>query len=236
MRIGSKLGSVLVVVGLGCVTRAANAADEFGAPKTFSVSAERLSGVVFASETHDTAGTTVTSKRTTISFMGSALAGAVNVYSLPRIAFDVFPIKGLSLGGSLALINISANSETEAGGISSSTDGTNIFGLLFSPRVGYAVMFNPKVGIWPRGGFTYWWTKATPNDSSVDASQSTSRWAVTLEAPFVISPAPHAAIYVGPTLDLGVAGSNTSKQGSTETSVDYKGTDIGLQAGLGLYF
>ena len=47
-------------------------------------------------------------------------------------------------------------------------------------------------------------------------------------------------IYVGPTLDLGLGGSNktTTDLGatSTESSVDHTGTDIGVQAGLGLYF
>jgi hypothetical protein len=47
----------------------------------------------------------------------------------------------------------------------------------------------------------------------------------------VIVLGPHVALLVGPTLDLGVGGSEKSDG----TSVDDKGTDIGLQFGLAGY-
>ncbi len=240
MRIASKLCCALVVIGLGSVTRVAGAVERFGGAGAFAVSGERLTGFVFASDKSEQEGITTTVNRTTISFLGSAYAGAVNVYSLPRIAFDFFPINGLSLGGSLALISLSSKTKSESQGVSVERDEGSIFGFLFSPRVGYAAMFSPKVGIWPRGGITYWSTKTSPGDSSNDSSATMSRIALTIEAPLVISPVPHTAIYVGPTLDLGLGGSNktTTDLGatSTESSVDHTGTDIGVQAGLGLYF
>jgi hypothetical protein len=199
-----------------------------------------VTGFVFASEKSEQGDTTGTVNRTTISFLGSAYAGVANVYSLPRIAFDFFPINGLSLGGSLALINISSKSKTESQGISVERDDGSIFGFRCSPRVGYAAMFSPKVGIWPRGGITYLSMKTSSGDSSNDSSATLSHVALTIEAPLVISPVPHTAIYVGPTLDLGLGGSNKTSTDvggtTTESSVDRTGTDIGVQAGLGLYF
>lgn len=240
MRIASKLCCVLVGFAFSGVARVAGAAERFGAAGAFAVSGERMTGVVFSSDKSENTGTTVTVNRTTISFLGSAYAGVANVYSLPRIAFDFFPINGLSLGGSLALVNFSSKTKSESQGVSVERDQGSLFGFLFAPRVGYAAMFSPKIGIWPRGGITYLSLKTESGDTTDDSSATASRWALTIEAPLVISPVPHTAIYVGPTLDLGLGGSNktTTDLGATsaESSVDHTGTDIGVQAGLGLYF
>jgi hypothetical protein len=67
-----------------------------------------------------------------------------------------------------------------------------------------------------------------------------NRTALTLEVPLVIAPSPNAAILVGPTLDLGIAGGDESTQESGGVTMtvksNNKATDFGLQAGIAIAF
>jgi len=100
-------------------------------------------------------------------------------------------------------------------------------------------MFTPLLGIWPRGGIT--WLIASSESASGNTKTSSNRLALTMEVPLVITPVPHAGFTVGPTLDLGLSGSdeikNTDDMGVTTTlKQDVVGTDFGIQAGLFVYF
>jgi hypothetical protein len=111
---------------------------------------------------------------------------------------------------------------------SATLDGTTFKSddsFLFAPRVGYMFAFTSIVGIWPRGGFTY------RTLSAGDTSQHDL--ALTLEAPFVFTVIPHVAFWAGPTLDVGLSGSQSAPlPGGATRSVDLNATEIGIQTGL----
>ncbi|MFZ5895341.1 MAG: hypothetical protein ACOY0T_30075 [Myxococcota bacterium] len=234
-----KLCSILAVAVSFLGAREACAQERFGSAGSFAVSAERLMGFVYARTSSEVLGVTTTRSNTTLTFLNSAsfdsaMSGPTTNYSSARIAFDFFPINGLSLGGSIGLYHVSSSVEQEANGLSQEEDLGSGLGFIFTPRIGYAVMFTPKVGLWPRGGVSYASVHAeSPGGSELTASGV----AITLESPFVIAPVPHVAFLVGPSLDLGVGGSTeTQGAGGTTVSRDRTGTDIGVHGGMTAFF
>jgi hypothetical protein len=219
------------------------AEDKFGGAGQIVISAERLFGVVAASETQKADGSPVetTGKSTTISFLSQPAASAFTNYSFARVGVDFFPIDGLSLGAAIGVFSVSTSSEAEGGGTTVEQDGPTLTGFVLAPRVGYAYLFHPMVGVWPRGGITYVNAGGSYDSPTGGSSESSAnRLAVSLDVPLVIVPAPHAAITVGPTLDLGVSGGNENEQTSmgvtTTTKADAKATEFGLQVGLAIAF
>jgi hypothetical protein len=181
----------------------------FGQQGQVAISAERLFGFVHTIQSANNQTNTFDS----ISLFASPLNGLGTPYSTPRVAFDYFAATGFSLGAALGFQHLGSGN---AGG---SADV-----VVFAPRLGYAAVINESVGIWPRIGMTY--------ESLSLGSDTVHAYALTLEAPLVITPMPHAALTIGPTLDLGLAGSETEGAGG---SVDIKETGIGVQAGLLIY-
>jgi hypothetical protein len=193
-------------------------AQDFSAKGQLAISAERLFGFYHDSATLD--GTTF--KSDSFSLLSSPVAGGgAWSYGMPRVAGDYFIIDHLSLGGALGYSHISVSHP--AGPNTTVTDSGDSF--LFAPRVGYMFAFTSIVGIWPRGGFTY------RTLSAGDTSQHDL--ALTLEAPFVFTVIPHVAFWAGPTLDVGLSGSQSAPlPGGATRSVDLNATEIGIQTGL----
>ena len=225
---------------------AAYAQTELGRSGQFAVSAERLTGLVRSTvevETEMGGGTaTFTSSSTNFHLLIHPVGTsggdetAFGGYSFPRIGADYFVIDRLSLGAALGYFSVATTSELEAGGTSMDVGDVTLSGFLLAPRVGYAVMFNDTVGIWPRGGVTYTHSGFTDNED--DDELSVNMWALSLDVPLVIAPVPHVAFLVGPTLDYGFSGSFTSTDGATgmEEENDLTVTELGVQAGLTIYF
>lgn len=215
---------------------AARAEGEFGQAGTFAISAERLFGVTFASVNAQLNGADVSAKQTLISLLDNGTSVSEDVgfdsgYATARIGADYFVIPGLSLGGNLGFFTVSNSVSTEANGTSASQDTGSGNGIIVAARVGYAYMFNPKVGIWPRGGFTYMGAHAE-NDSGSRKWGATAS-AITLELPFVITPVPHFGFLVYPFWDIGLGGTRelTINNGPTN-SLDTTTHGLGIQAGL----
>jgi hypothetical protein len=229
---------------------AQNGPADFGKKGQFVISGERLFGLVVASQTttQEPAGPATdpndgevktTRSYTAINLLVNPSTFLATTYAIPRIGFDYLPIDGLSVGGSVGFFTASGEVEQEANGVSQTEDTTSFSLFLLSPRVGYAFMFTPVFGIWPRGGVTFLSLTSEAADGS--PKSSSSRFALTLEVPFVITPVPHVGFTFAPTLDLGLAGSDkvtTIGDMGVETSVenDATATDIGIQAGLFVYF
>jgi hypothetical protein len=236
-------GLTLAAVMLSAGAASAQEGAGFGKQGQFVVSGERLFGIVFASErskqTVNNVEVTNTQSYTNINFLANATGRVSTTYSFARVGFDYLPIDGLTVGGSLAFYTLSGENETEGNGMSASQDTGSGNGFLLAPRAGYAFMFMPLLGIWPRGGIT--WLIGGTESGSGNTKTSMSRLALTMEVPLVITPIPHAGFTVGPTLDLGLTGSdeikNTDNMGvTTTTKLDTVGTDIGVQAGMFVYF
>jgi hypothetical protein len=106
-------------------------------------------------------------------------------YHNPRAGVDFFVIDRVSLGGSLGLYAWGSDGDRQ--------------GILFEPRIGYAVSITPAVAFWPRGGFTFF--------SEEDSGGPTyTQFALSGEGMFAFLPRESWAILVGPTLDLGITG------------------------------
>ena len=168
---------------------------------------------------------------------GSANTGAdefdTNPYAVPRLAVDVFPIYGLSVG--LSLGYSSSSGEAEAPGTGRQTDLASISAFAIAPRVGFAHMFGDYFGVWPRAGFTY--IKVTvhpsgPAESAGERDDETSFHSISLEGMFVISPVPHFAVVLGPLIDIGVGGEREDEEESALYRDDITVTNFGIVAGL----
>jgi hypothetical protein len=187
---------------------------------TFVLGAERLTGIIHDDVNVGSGNNEVSRGVTVVDFLGASQNSA---YQAPRIAFDGTIIDGLTLGGSFTIVNVSADSGTVFGG----TQGTE---FLIAPRVGYAYMFSDIVGIWPRGGFSYWhFSTGTENGNT---SFSEHAFAFDVDVPLVIRPMPNFGITVGPILDVTIGGSATQSSPAGDVSQDLSVVQFGLTAGL----
>jgi hypothetical protein len=172
----------------------------FGDSGQFILSAERLFGYTYSRRTGNPSSNSFT-------LLSQPFGTGYYAYGSPRIGFDGFVAKSISLGGSLSFFRTSEGD--------SSTTGFEV-----APRIGYGMMVGPWLGVWPRIGVTY--VYASTNGPSL------KYLALTLEGLLAIVVAPHLVITFGPTLDLGLTGSVGT------TSI--KNTDVGVYFGLAIPF
>jgi hypothetical protein len=197
-------------------------AQDFSSKGQLAISAERLFGFYHNSATVTRNNVDDTVKTDSFTLLTSPVTTGWN-YGAPRVAGDYFIIDHLSLGAALGYSHVSVGT-TDPNGTTTSVSGDS---FTFAPRVGYAVLFNNIVGIWPRAGFTYHSLSSDPVSEHV--------LAFTLECPFVFTVIPHVVFWGGPTLDLGLSGSQDQKNGAVTTSFDFNSTEIGIQTGLVAY-
>ncbi|MEI9938376.1 MAG: hypothetical protein WDO69_14235 [Pseudomonadota bacterium] len=208
-------------------------AQTLGEKGQIAISAERLFGFTYDHTSVTQNGQDSTAGITHFSLLSSPVT--VNIgnnavwagYGSPRVAGDYFLIDRLSLGAALGYAHWSLTTQPAGpGAVETTTTGDS---FTFAPRVGYLLTFNDKIGFWPRGGFTYR-TFSAGNQSGHD-------FALTLEAPFVFTLIPHVVFWGGPTLDLGLTGSqNTHLGNGSTTSLDFNAIEFGIQTGLVVYF
>ncbi|MFO7179058.1 MAG: hypothetical protein DIU78_010195 [Pseudomonadota bacterium] len=228
---------IALLLGVPSVAAAQGARESFGSRGQFVIGAERLFGLVVSSSTVDPEiGSEIEESHTSFTLLANPTNGVgngrVSTYSFPRVGFDFLVTDGVSVGAALGMASVSGTLDTEAQP-EQELDPTLAF--LFAPRVGYAYPFGSTIGIWPRVGISYV-TSSTSNDI---VETSYYRLAVTLEAPLVISPVPHAAFTIGPVFDIGVSGGieESAQMGGLRVSFesDESGIEWGLMAGLLVY-
>ena len=242
--------AVALTVSLGAASAAAQAAPGgFGSSGQFTIGAERLFG--FASSNQNTeveqGGQTASDSDSITRFTLLGLNGIPNTshptgipspYSVPRVGLDYFVIDRLSIGGSLMFLTQSGERENELAGQSQTNDLPSSTMFVLAPRVGYAIMFNDTIGIWPRGGFTFY-TASTDIDSPAGTTEiSENGFAFSLEGLFLIAPTPNFGFTVGPTLDIGITGGVETTPPAPVAGVDADKTitDIGIHAGIAVWF
>jgi hypothetical protein len=156
------------VIGAVVFLGAAQAqAQQFGKQGDISFAGDRLMGFYIADADR-------ADSQFTMGIAGPPLC--CSIFQSPRLGIDGFIIDHLSLGGSIWIWHYSGPDRT---------------GLLFGPRVGYAIPFSEHFGIWPRGGLTFWNTSRDDNDGI----------ALTAEAMFYATPGEWGFLF-GPTLDF----------------------------------
>ena len=249
-------------------------AASFGRAGQFAVSGERLLGVfVHKAETDlnttatggGPAGGSVTVDASTetdaTEFVLLGNSDQVGPAGAPRIAFDFFPIDGLSIGGALLYEHHSAENDTTGTatfmGQSLAIDrtqteiDTSVFGI--APRVGYAYMFTPNVGIWPRGGISYVTSnseeKETVTDTTggggvqtTDTETTINHLSVAIDAMLVLSPVEHVGFGIGPFVeiplsgDIEVSATQVNPDVQSDGDGDVKVTSYGLSSSLIVWF
>lgn len=144
--------------------------------------------------------------------------------AMPRFALDYVVYQGFTVGGSVTLstrgMSLSGSGQKPAAPPTANDDGMTVFG---GARAGYAYAFDSTFGIWPRLGLSY--SYITSRSELVDPLTGKSSGsfevrsglaALNLEVLFAVSPIQHIVVFAGPYLDLGLGGSYTALQESTE--------------------
>jgi hypothetical protein len=221
---------------------AAAAVVGFGAAGTFAIGAERLFGFAqtsYKAEVDDTVPTEVESKNTSAYLFTNGAGGQLGgPFVAPRIGLDYFVIDRLSVGLALGYANDSGETERTQNGNAQGETEISTTAYLLNPRVGYAVMFSPNAGIWPRLGVSY--AKVTQNVA--DTETSTGIFAITGELLLVLSPFEHVGFTIGPTVDFGLFGSADVNVGGGGGGPTYRDADsvklttLGLQVGILTWF
>lgn len=122
----------------------------------------------------------------TLTVFGIGWYRSETAYHNPRAAIDFFITDNLSLGGAIGLYAWGSDGDRQ--------------GFLIAPRIGYAVRLSDRVGLWPRGGFTYF------SEEPAGGGANYTQFALSGEAMFAFLFQDSWAILAGPTLDLGLAG------------------------------
>jgi hypothetical protein len=218
MRYRLGLTAVLATTFLASLAHA-----QIGERKTFVFGADRVLGYTSSKITTDPEGP---AGETSVRRGNLALFSqqdVVSPFTNPRFAFDYFLTDGLSLGGTIGYWSQSGEVET---GTERDLPDPHLFTI--APRVGYAVMFGRVLGIWPRAGLTFFTGESSLGASGLNAEAEVSGLGMNLDLPFVIVPAPHFAILVGPGLDLTLTGQ--AEQGTLEHDLTI--FDLGLHVGF----
>lgn len=213
----------------------------------FVLGAERLTSILgwsaTASGERETFNGTETVEVTT-SGLDVSLLGAggfpSNPFSAPRVSFDYVFRSGFSLGGSVGYMVSSADTEQpdiDGSGTTKVKQPTTST-ILFAPRIGAFIPAAPQVAVWLRGGFTRVVSTVerealvVDNDSTITLTDTASMWDLALDPQLVLSPAPHVAITLGVTLEIGIQGEVESEASGNTTKTDATQSSYGVTTGL----
>lgn len=218
------------------------------------VSADRVFGVSWSQlsveQSRTVGNTTITTSdkygATTVGLLWSNTSlgnGVPVVYLMPRVGVDFTVINNLTIGGNLGYTHSSGSRDNNNGNVTTTIDQGTQSGFLLAPRVGYVLGLGPSIGLWLRGGVTYYNVGASsaPRNNGTDIDTVTlSGLALNLDPQFVITPVEHFFFTAGLAVDIPMTGSyeNKNVNGSVTTteSIDhYKFTNIGLTFGIGGY-
>lgn len=220
---------VLGIVASLAPPRQAQAAPVFGGPATFFVGAEDVTGFFSRSEKYWYPNNY--SERSRSDFALAFATGGV------RLGLHYFVIQGLSLGGTLGYESISGSNTMPDGGGTWTYDVVTDSHLVFMPKVGYALMFTDKVGLWFRGGLGYERDKQRAGDQAQYNYTRASYFMASADIFFVWSPVPHFGVLIGPTFENSLIGSHLDHDRENgDYSNDARLRRIGVTSGLGGYF
>ena len=237
----------LGVLLAGSLLSASAAAEQFADNGTFALGVDRIFGYVSYTsgyDSTDTTGAKISHEDTISNF--SLLGRAANlgvdnvgIAQIPRISFDAVLGPGVTLGGS-AMYDHYSLSNKNAG--QEDPDKLTVGVWLVSPRIGFAKMFTPQIGIWPRAGITYV-HQSTDNPSTntatgvtTDYTDSVGELYYTMDVNLIITPVAHLGFTVGPTFDYLLSHSESHTPPDTTPNSNYKAHALGLQAGIFAWF
>ncbi len=195
--------SLLVMTG-------AVSAEPFGKAGANVFSAENLMGIGRANVDPERGGDTDT---TYFSFF--ATAESHTPFDVPKLAYDRFVGDGLTVGGFFSYSDVTDRTgDTES--------DSNI--LLIGPRIGYGAGLGDRVGIWARGGITFY----TADFDFGLGSGTISGVGLNLEALFTLHVTPGFMFTVGPVVALPLSGKAEAAGG--EEGLKFR--NIGVMVGV----
>lgn len=234
------------VVGILGATSLAAAADTGGVAGkgSFFISAERVFGLQIHSATSEsTAGATTTKNTESHTDFGLLVGNPQGgPYNIPQLGFDFAVIDSLTIGGAIGFWTGGSKQKTEQ--TSQPTverDGPTFNAFKLSPRVGYIIGLNDSMGIWLRGGFTFFNFGSTSESTSAGGviskrTDSQNGFALNLEPGFLLMVNPHFGFGANINVDIPLSGKLKSERttGGTTTSTefDYKELNFGLTFGI----
>jgi hypothetical protein len=227
--LASLLGGALTMCS---ATALAQGPSGFGTQGQFILGIERLVGLNLYNGHYepDNGGPDRDQSRTQFSLLWNTsqvgLFGAVNPYAVPRITFDYAVIDNLTIGGTVGYATISGEDDVDGG---NDVDFETATLFAFHPRVGYILRFNDIVGMWLRGGLTYY-------SIGQDDVGTASGLGINLEPGFIFTVANGFGISATPSLDLPISGSFNDDAGPDNADGDYRIRNFGLNAGVFVYF
>ncbi|HEU4412624.1 MAG TPA: hypothetical protein VFS43_45695 [Polyangiaceae bacterium] len=228
--LASLLGGALTMLP---TTALAQGPSGFGTQGQFVLGVERLFGLNFYNGHYepDNGGPDRNQSRTQFSLLwNNASVGGLpglNPYAIPRVTFDYAVIDNLTIGGSIGYASVSGEDDIDGPLDDDDYETATLFA--FSPRVGYILRFNDIVGMWLRGGVTYY-------SIGQDDFGTASGFGINLEPGFIFTVAPGFGISATPSLDLPIAGSFNDDAGVDNADGDYRVRNFGANAGLFFYF
>jgi hypothetical protein len=213
---------VAILFGLAAMATSGSAlAQEFGKQMDLVFSADRLMAFHASHLTIEDPGNPDGEYSATGFGFGWRGQATPTDFDVPRLAFDIFVIDSLSVGGALGYVNYSRSIDNN-GGIGSSDQDYE--GFIFSPRVGYVWMFTKGVGFWLRGGLTY--------HSAAVGNDNVNGFAFTIEPSFVFSPIEHFAFLAAPYADFDFVGNSHFEAGNNSFDRDTHQRSIGVFGSL----
>jgi hypothetical protein len=213
--------------------------DEQGA---LLISVDRLFGIANSRATREqTTGQNVVIQRSTSRTDLSLLTSTPgSVYSLPRLAVDFAVASRFTVGGALGFATGSSSVSSTSGSTTTEVDNPDTTSFLVAPRVGFAMSLGNVLGLWLRGGITYF--RSTTESETVLLNQVTSFRAITSGVSFNAEPtlaimvAPGFGFTLGVVVDLPLTGEQrgeTRRAGTTTTTeVDFMIRNLGVMVGL----
>lgn len=256
MRSSTLSTTLALATGALILGTSATASADFGSQGQLSITAERLFGVSMVTDKEDNSRNDRTDirtdKYTVVSLFGGP-GGVLNPYTLPHVGVHYTVIPSLTVGAGLGIASIGGTNErerTNGQGVTETTktDLNDVTMLFLAPRVGYVLGLTPAVGLWLRGGLTYYSISSKYTDETVagtitikrEITSTNSGLGLNLDPMFVISPVDHFGFMVGPTIDIPLSGTDKreEKNGSTTETVenDHTFMNLGLTVGLVGYF
>lgn len=191
-------------------------AQEIGTPGNLSIAAERLFGFYIDHQNEDLGPV---DRETDISDFSLIWNVPTTPLTTPRLAFDYFIDENFTFGGSFGFFTTSIEQSTGGPG----SANTDISGILFAVRAGYALRLGHSVSFWPRGGISY-------NSINVDGPGDSHLLALELEGMFTLAPAESWAFLVGPVAAIGLTG----EDGGNDYSENCFGVMLGVIGWFGL--
>jgi hypothetical protein len=153
----------------------------------------------------------------------------VNPYAVPRIAVDGVLARAFTVGGSFGFFATAGEKDTGF----SRPNLPVVTGFALHARFGYLIVPSAAWAVWLRAGPEY--SRGSYDDSGAQVENVTKTLALTVDPQLVVTPAPHAAILIGPLINVGVWGSYERRFPSSSEKTDFNISNGGVTGGIALF-